>query len=64
MINIEFKGCCQECAEIDVDYDTITHESIVKDKKVYVTIGCAHRAVCKRYIEAQPKEPTLFGWEE
>lgn len=51
MINILFRDCCQECNNIDVDYDVTETGNCLGEKKAYVTVGCSHSEVCKKYIE-------------
>lgn len=52
MIDILFRDCCQECNNIDVDYDVTETGNCLGEKKAYVTVGCFHSEVCKKYIES------------
>lgn len=55
MIVNEFKPCCRECGEIDIDYDTDKAQYANGESKAFSKIYCRHQAVCKQYIECGEK---------
>lgn len=56
MIVNEFKPCCRECGEIEINYDTNKKEYALGEKTAHSRIYCDHQAVCKKYIECN-EEP-------
>ncbi len=56
MIVSEFKPCCRECGEIEINYDTDKMDYITGEKVAHSRIYCEHQAVCKQYIECS-EEP-------
>lgn len=58
MLQIEFKQCCKECKNIDVDIQSEMCINAIAKDYVYVIIGCKHQFVCKEYRE-QPEVKRL-----
>lgn len=51
MLNFHFKRCCQNCGEIEVDYDVLTKQYLGKEPTKDYTVHCFHEKVCKKYEE-------------
>lgn len=61
MIKIMYKECCQNCGNLDIDYETDEIHIMTGEKQISAFIGCSHMPVCKRYIDEKkmPATPEL-----
>ncbi len=55
MIVNEFKPCCRECGEIDIDYESESAKYANGESTAFSKIYCRHQTVCKKYIECDEK---------
>lgn len=51
MIKILYKECCQNCGNLDIDYETDEIRIMTGEKQISAYIGCSHMPVCKRYLD-------------
>ena len=50
MLCIQFKECCEDCPNIDINVDKMEITTNSYEQTAY-TISCKHQNVCKYYLE-------------